>query len=293
MGKKKYTNAQIMWLETNGCSKIWANRAEFRAAFNKAFELNVNVYGFNNLIEYYKIKICTKQSESVFTDEQKQWLIKNAESGMFKNCRNLTDTYNALFKECRKSENISSYLFHWGVSLNTDFKNSRYSQDMDEWLKKNYLLKTIEEATTEFNNEFDTNKTEAAIARRCRILGLKRTVTRFKKGHKPKRTYKTGDIISRKDEEWIKVSSNGNKNDFIPLRKYVWEKAYGKVPKGYCVVFLTDNHRDVSLKNLGLVDRRGTPIMCKMGWWTDNRVITGDGLQWCNLYYTAKDRGIV
>lgn len=294
MGNKKYTDAQIMWLEMNGYSRVRNNREEFRAEFNKTFGLDLDIYKFNNLIDYYKIKICTKQTESIFSDEQKQWLIANAKSGRFKNCRHLTDTYNALFKDRRKSENINSYLSTWGVHLNTEYSKSKYSVEMDEWLKANYLsFKTTKDAVRAFNEEFNIDKSEAALTHHCRNIGLKRNSTKFQKNRSNLRSRKIGDIVTRKDEKWIKVNSDGNKHDWMPLRKYVWEQTYGKVPEGYCVVFLTDNHKDVSLKNLGLIDRRGTVIMSKLDWWSSNRVITGDAVQWCNLYLTAKDGGVL
>lgn len=64
------------------------------------------------------------------------------------------------------------------------------------------------------------------------------------------------------------------------------------MPEGYVVISLNGNPNDTDIKNIGIVDKRGTARMAKSGWWTDNSVITGDGAQWCNLYYTAKDNGI-
>lgn len=293
MGVKRYTDAQILWLEMNGCSRVWNNRDEFRSLFNKTFGLDLDTYKFNNLIDYYKIKICSKQSESIFSDEQKQWLIDNAKSGLFRNCKHLTDTYNAVFKECRKSGNINSYLSNWGVYLNTEYKKLQYSDKMNNWLKDNYLSFTsVSDAVRAFNNEFGTDKSEAAITHHCRNIGLKRD-SKFRKGHTRTKGHNIGDTVRRKQEDWIKVSSNGNKSDWMPLRKYVWEQAHGKIPDGYCVVFLTDNHNDVSLKNLGLINRRGTAIMSKLDWWSSSRVITSDAVQWCNLYLIAKDNRIV
>ncbi len=294
MGTKRYTDAQIMWLRINGYSRVWKNRTEFRTAFNKTFGLSLDTYKFNNLIDYYKIKICSKQSESIFSNEQKQWLIDNAKSGRFKNCKHLTDTYNALFKECRKSGNINSYLSDWGVFLNTKYKESYYSEDMNSWLINNYLsFDSIEDAVKAFNKEFGVDKSWSALVHHCKRIGLKRNSNKFCKGHASPRKRNVGDIVKRQRENWIKVNANGNKDDWIPLRKYVWEQTYGKVPDGYCVVFLTDDYTDTSINNLGLVDRRGTMIMSKLDWWTDNRVITKSGLQWCNLYLTAKDNGVM
>lgn len=288
-----YSDAQLTWLKTQGYSKVWKNRQEFLDAFNTTFHLNTGVYKFNNLVDYYKIKICTRQTESLFTDEQKQWLIDNAKSGKFKNGKHLTDTYNALFNECRRSDNIISYLYHWGISLNTEYTNIRYSDEMDSWLVQNYLsFTTIADAVKHFNIEFDTDKSVMALSHHAKNLGLKRKATRFVKGES-RSAKKVGSISYRNDYPWIKVSMKNDKSSWIPLHKYVWEQHYGKVPKGYCVVFISNDHTDVSLDNLALIDRRATPMMSKFKWWTDNRVITGDGVQWCNLYCIAKDNGVL
>ena len=293
MGVRKYSDAQILWLEVNGTSNVWKNRDEFREAFNKTFGTNIGVYTFNNLIDYYKIKICTRQTESLFTDEQREWLIENAKSGRYKNCRHLTETYNALFKDCRKPENIIGYLFHWGVSLNSQYKELRYTDEMESWMRSHYEpIETINDFAREFNELFHTQKSAEALASHCRKLGLKRKPTNFVKGRASAKRAELYTIRSRKGRDWIKVNMNGDKSDWMPLHKYVWEQHYGKVPEGYCVVFLTDNQKDVSLSNLALIDRRATPTMAKLGWWTDNKVITADGVQWCNLYCVAKDNGI-
>lgn len=292
MGRKKYTDVQIAWLETNGCAQVWENRAEFRAAFNKAFNLDVSESKFNNLILWHGIKICTKQTESIFSQEQKQWLIDNARSGLFKNCKHLTATYNALFGECRRSENINGYLCAWGVELNTDYKGLRYTPEMDAWLKENYLLfKTVDEATDAFNQAFGESRSAAAIAHHCRNMGLKRDLTRFKKGHNGGRTQPVGAIVYRRDYPWIKVHEGGDKSSWMPLHKYVWEQVNGEVPEGYCVVFVGNDNKDVSIENVVLIDRRGTPTMAKYGWWDiDNPIIKKTAIQWCNLHCVLKNK---
>ena len=294
MGKRKYSDAQIVWLEVNGYSKVWSSRKEFRDAFNQTFGLEVGEYQFNNLVEYYKIKICTQQTESLFTPEQKQWLIENAQSGKYKNCKHLTDTYNALFKECRSHQNVIGYLFTWGVPLKSKYKEQLYSEEMDDWIRENYLtfLRT-DDFTEVFNKRFGTNKSVNSITKHCRSIGLRRESTRF---HHGGFSYRTADLYTIKRREdgyfYIKVNMKNDKTSWIQLHKFVWEQNYGKVPKGYCVIFLSDNHDDLSLNNLGLIDRRGTVMMAKFGWFTENRAITKTGAEWCNLYLTARDNGI-
>ena len=289
---KRYTDAQIMWIENNANAKVWKNRDEFFKEFNKTFGLNVTTYQFNNLVLYYKIKIITEQTESLFTDEEKKWLIENAKSGIFKSCADLTDTYNALFRQRRKKDNIYSYLYQWGVTLNTNHNNNKYTGDMDEWLRGNFKKHATAEALTkEFNDTFNTSKTVEALSHRCRKIGLKRSLHRFKKGQKFN-LKPVGTIVDRKKQFYIKVNNNNNKSAWVPLKKIVYEKTVGKIPNGYCVISLDGNKHNVDPKNLYCIDRRATPTMAKFGWYTENRVITKDGAEWCNLYFTAKDNGI-
>ena len=78
-----------------------------------------------------------------------------------------------------------------------------------------------------------------------------------------------------------------------PLQKKVWEDHYGDVPEGYVVCSLNGNLCDTDINNIGIIDRRGTAMLGKNQWWTDNRVLTANGVQWCNLYMTAKDNGVL
>lgn len=289
MGKRRYTDAQVMWLEANANSRVWESRAEFRDAFNDTFGTSVTEYQFNNLVLYYGIKICTRQNESYFTEEQKQWLIQGAQSGFFNNCKHLTDTYNALFKECRVPANIYSYLHQWGVSLNSKYT---YTDEMDSWLKDHYLsYESADDATSAFNKAFGTTRAPAAVASHCsRTLGLRRKSTRFKKGTVSKCTKPIGTISARQRGDWIKTGNDGKKSDWIRLQRFVWEQHYGKVPDGYCVIPLNGDAHDCSIENLTAIDRRATPTMAKYEWWKiDNPEIKRTAVQWCNLYCAEKD----
>lgn len=290
---RKYTDAQIMWLEQNCNSRLWKNRNEFLKEFNKTFNLDVSAYKFNNLVLYYNIKIVTEQTESLFTAEEKEWLIENAKSGVFKSCADLTETFNVFFKQHRKKENLYSYLYQWDVTLNTSHNNNKYSKEMDAWICKNFEKYTYyEELTQEFNKAFGANKAPTAIAHRCVRLGLKRPSTRFKAGDKINQK-PVGTVVKRKDEYYVKVNEKNDKSSWVPLKRVVYERENGDVPKGYCVISLDGNKYNIEPKNLYCIDRRGTVIMAKLGWFTENKAITRTGARWCNLYCLAKDEGIV
>lgn len=291
---KKYTDALVLWLKHNATAKVWENRNELLRALNKKFKAQITKSQFKNLLLYYDIKPTTTQTESVFTEEQKNWLIENAKSSNFKDCKHLTRTYNIVFKQCRTHDNIYSNLSRWGVSLKSSFNEKKYTKEQDQWLIDNFqAYKDYNVLAEKFNLEFDTQKTKHSISHRCtRGLGLKREPTRFKKGEtvnaKP-----IGTVSHRSKETFIKVNNNNDKSAWIPLKKYLWEKSHGKVPEGFCVVVLDGDKTNIEKDNLYLIDRRGTATMAKYGWWTSNRVITANGCQWCNLYYTSKDKEVL
>lgn len=294
MGTRRYTDVQLMWIENNITAKVWRDRHQFREEFNKTFNTNVTQYQLNNLLLYYGWTVLTEQTQSIFTDEQKEWLIKNAKSGIFKNCKELTKVYNAIFKQKRDYKNIYSYLHNWGISLNTGFNQTKYTDDMDAWLINNFdKYDTYEDLVKAFNEVFIVEKTVPAIAHRCtRTLKLKRPCARFTVGHTRTNSKKVGDISYRSDCRWIKVSNDNDRLSWMPLYKKVWIDAFGNIPDGCCIIALDGNKDNVSLDNLCCVDRRGTAIMAKFHWFTDNKVITSTGAQWCNLYLTAKDNGV-
>lgn len=290
---KRYSDNQIIWLKNNATAKVWKNRKEFLDTFNRIFGLSVSSSQFNNLLLYYEIKPRTVQTESLFTKEQKRWLVDNATSGGYKDCKELTEVFNKKFNQNRDYNNIYSYLHNWGISLNTVFNDKKYTAEMDKWLKDNFNDLNYEEIANRFNQKFGTNKTAIGISHRCtRSLKLKKPSTRFKKGDVIN-ALPIGTISNRKKEKYIKVSDSNDKSAWQPLRKVIYEKHHGEIPKGYCVVSLDGDRSNVDLRNLDCIDRRGTAIMAKSGWWTDNKVITADGIRWCNLYCVAKDKGLL
>lgn len=290
---KRYSDNQIIWLKNNATAKVWKNRKEFLDTFNHTFGLSVSSFQFNNLLLYYDVKPRTTQTESLFTKEQKRWLIDNAKCGKYEDCKELTETFNKQFKQNRDYNNVYSYLHNWGISLNTVFNDKKYTVEMDKWLKDNFNDLNYKELAKLFNQEFGTNKTAVGISHRCtRSLNLEKPSTRFKKGDIAN-AQPVGTISNRKKEKYIKICDSNDKQAWQPLRKIIYENYYGEIPKGHCVVSLDGDRNNLDIKNLDCIDRRGTAIMAKNKWWTENKVITANGVRWCNLYCVAKDKGVV
>ena len=131
-----------------------------------------------------------------------------------------------------------------------------------------------------FNDKFKTEVSVKNLSQKCRKIGLvcpnngcfkKGSIpankgtkgltgankTSFGPGNVPANTRKAGSISTRKDK-------NGNSYMHIKIAEprkwqmlhvYIWENKYGKIPKGYCVIFKDKNTLNPSLDNLMLVSR--------------------------------------
>jgi hypothetical protein len=80
--------------------------------------------------------------------------------------------------------------------------------------------------------------------------------TMFKKGHLPHNTRQEFDISTRKDKsgriyKYIRISLG----KWVPLHRYLWEKEYGHIPKGYNIQFKDGNSQNVELSNLYMISR--------------------------------------
>lgn len=82
--------------------------------------------------------------------------------------------------------------------------------------------------------------------------------TMFKPGHLPLNTKKDGDITVRgnykrgQKYQYIRLSMGKWKE----LHRYIWEQAYGSIPKGYNVIFKDRNTMNCALENLELVSNK-------------------------------------
>lgn len=58
------------------------------------------------------------------------------------------------------------------------------------------------------------------------------------------------------------------------LARYVWEQHYGKIPKGYFIVYLDGNHDNCSIENLQLVDNHTFKTMQRNHLFCENSTLS-------------------
>ncbi|MCT7596405.1 HNH endonuclease signature motif containing protein [Aliarcobacter butzleri] len=155
----------------------------------------------------------------------------------------------------------------------------KYLKEHEDFLRKHET--TPRKKLTElFNTKFQTQVSSNGLKQKCRKLGLvcpnsgrfkKGSVpqnkgtkgltsankTSFALGNLPANTKRAGTISTRKDKNGslymhIKIAEP---NKWKMLHVYIWEQKYGKIPKGYCVIFKDKNTLNTRLDNLMLVSR--------------------------------------
>lgn len=183
---------------------------------------------------------------------------------------------------------------------------NKYTKEQREFLIKNNHLKTSQELADMFNKRFGTNITKVNIKNfrgnnhlnsglngqfkkgniphnkgkrqndYMSIESIEKTkATRFKKGNIPANHRDVGSERITKDG-YIEIKIK-EPNKWQLKHRYIYEKKYGKIPKGYNLIFLDGNRKNIDLSNLKLVSKSEDLIMNKNKLFTTDKNITNTG----------------
>ena len=176
-----------------------------------------------------------------------------------------------------------------------------------EYLKEIVESRTCKEIAELVNKKFNTNYSEKDIYNAKRRYKLKSGVdctfkkgniahnkgkkwdeympkssqenskkTQFKKGSKPHNWLPVGsEWVNDRGYTYIKVAEP---NDWQLKHRNIYEKHYGKIPKGYCVLFLNGDKNDFSLDNLKLIQIRHKLMMKNLHYISKEKEVTKTGL---------------
>ena len=323
MRLKNYTAEQIAWINANSRSKVWKNMKEFTDSFNLIFNEDRTATALNSKMNKLGIKIKSDCSEADYSVEQMQWIKDNATAIEWRNQKHFIDTFNAVFNTHKSIGAINSYSYKHNITVKTKQNTDHYTDEMKLWLLNNYVVydQDFARLARDFNSRFSTNWSSCKIIKWFERQGIHKPKKKqgkvnkgtFVKGHSgtatdrqlPIGTIRTS-TASKTKTLYIKVklaegesgilSGNGHNYKrpwWIPLKEKVWIDAYGEIPDGFSIIQLDRNYENCNLDNLALADKRGLAIMGSHKWWTDNAKFNRTGIQWCNLYMTAKDRGVM
>jgi len=124
-----------------------------------------------------------------------------------------------------------------------------FTQEQMDYIYNNVTGRSNQELTDIFNAAFGTNKTLASIRKFKFKHNLYSGIV-----HIP--VYSEGrDVGSIRHKEGRLFIKNET-NDWVPLNKYIWEKANGPIPKGFVLIFGDSNPMNCELDNLILISRQ-------------------------------------
>lgn len=197
-----------------------------------------------------------------------------------------------------------------------------YSPEQEQFLKENAPFMSRKELTEQFNLKFGTSKGERAIKSYCNNRGYNSSNTgRFKDGHRSwqtglskeefkahysdesfdrmlhnmkesNKTRKIGDTIIKGGIPWVIVSTDYTKpfhDRRVLKRRYVWEQAYGEIPKDHMILNLDGDQMNCELDNLACVPTKYRPQLNKNGWLGKSKDLTLAAVKWCELNYAIRD----
>jgi len=144
-----------------------------------------------------------------------------------------------------------------------------------EWLKKNAWGKSHEKIAALFNKRFNSEMTPTKIHSRLSYYGIKIGMQGMSK-MVPDGTESVWS--SRKNSCMVKVSNKRGQPIWKLKHHFLWERAHGKIPKGYRVIFLDKNRSNFKMSNLALVSSAEILHLTSLGLWFNDTKKTKCGL---------------
>lgn len=145
-----------------------------------------------------------------------------------------------------------------------------------EYLKNIVRGKSVKEISELLNNKFHTQFSKSHIAYIKNKYNIRSgPIATFEKGHTPLRYKPIGHERIKNGHVYIKVAEP---SVYISKQRYIYEKAHGKIPKGYVVIFKDRDKRNFDLENLMLVSQSEFLIMNDNHLYKDESELTETGV---------------
>lgn len=142
---------------------------------------------------------------------------------------------------------------------------SNFSKDIIDLYYKKFKITLTQYQLRKFKEKYNV---------KCGVYGG--IDGRFKKGQTPHNKKKIGDeFISKDGYTFIKVEEP---NTWIHKQQYVYEQYYGKLSKGFSVVFLDKNKTNFDIDNLKAVPNDIKLTAKNLKLFYDNKEMTKTGL---------------
>lgn len=239
-----------------------------------------------------------------YTEEMKNYVLEIYKG---KSTREIQYEFNKKFKTNVTYKAMRSYLSANKIRIGRNIKR-KYTDEHIKFVIDNVKGITLKELTNRFNKQFNMSASENAIAciktkyklssgivggqfRKGQIppnKGKKGYMspeqyerckpTMFKKGIIPANAREIGaERVDKSGYLLIKIQDGHRNQNWIRKHRYLYEQKYGRIPKGYKLIFADGNKRNFDLDNLILVSNSEELIMNSRGLLKDDKELTKTG----------------
>ncbi len=256
-----------------------------------------------------------------YTEEMKKYIADNCKGNTIMDLQN---EFNKKFNTNITYQAMKSYLSGHKLKVGRRKEQHRKYKDVHiEFIKNNVKGITLKELTQRFNNEFNMNISESAIANIKNKYNLQSGIvggqfvkgqTSFNKGKKwseymskegqqnsRKTTFKKGNIpanarsigserLDKNGYILIKIQDGHKHKNWTRKHRYLYEQVHGKVPKGHKVIFADGNNSNFDLDNLVLVSNAEELIMNRNNLFKKDAELTKAGVVVAKLLDKANKR---
>ena len=150
---------------------------------------------------------------------------------------------------------ISRIGYSRGCGRMTD-KPFDYKKEHDFFLIENFGNFTYEELKIEFDKKFGTDISVYSLKHHCLQKLELRHIHRLEIGEETK----------RQKRAMVKISNGNGYYNYKDKARIAYEKEYGEIPKGYCVVCLDGNKDNCDTENLCLLSRSELSVLSGSKW---------------------------
>lgn len=112
----------------------------------------------------------------------------------------------------------------------------------------------------------------------------------FKKGGEPMNKTDIGTIRLRKPDNYLWEKYGPGPHDWKPHHQLVWERAHGKQPEGYVIIFKDGNKMNCDISNLQLISKNENAIMNARKLRTSDATLTEGGILVAKLHLKKKEK---
>lgn len=174
----------------------------------------------------------------------------------------------------------------------------QYTPEQEAFLRENISKCDSYEDLANLISDFcGSSFTVQSVKEKCKRIGIRlgKNAGRFKPKGRP-RSLPIGTIRSSKNATYIKISDIGTgisgyePPDWVPLQKYLYEKAFGKINEKEQVIFLDGNKDNFSLSNLCPVDMKIKAYLARNKMYSSDSQITKTAILTAKLILMLKGK---